>query len=296
MDTVRRMNDYAASSGYELYCMGVPKTVDNDLVVTDHTPGYGSCAKYLSTIVMESAQDNGVYDMESVFLIEAMGRDAGWIALSAALARDGDGRPQCDLIYTPETVFDADKYLADIEALRKEKKYIVVVVSEGIRGKDGVYLSDTGEVDSFGHKRLSGAGSVVADLTRARLGIKVRDTELSILQRCAAHIASATDINESTELGRLAAKGALGGMSGKMPFIRRLSDSPYTVEYDYADVADIANAVKRVPDDYINATRNHATDKAIGYMLPLIAGEREMLMKDNLPVFLNLASIYAGRR
>jgi len=296
MDTVRRLNEYALARGYEISCMGVPKTVDNDLVITDHTPGFGSCAKYLITAVMESAQDNSVYDMESVFIIEAMGRDAGWIALSAAAARDRDGAPQCDLIYTPETVFDPDKYIADVEAARKLKKFIVIVVSEGIRNDQGVYLSDTGEVDSFGHKRLSGAGTVVAELTRDRLGLKVRNTELSILQRCAAHIASATDINESAELGRLAARGALDGLSGKMPFIRRLSDSPYKIEYDYANVSDIANAVKRVPDDYLNAARNHGSAKAISYTLPLIAGEREMIMENNLPVFLNLAAIYARGR
>ena len=296
MDTVQRLNDYAGAMGYDILCAGAPKTVDNDLVITDHTPGYGSCAKYLSTVVMESAQDNRVYDMESVFVIEVMGRDTGWIALSAALARDSDNTPQCDLIYTPETIFYVDRYLADVEVARKAKKRVVIVVSEGIRNQSGVYISDTGEVDAFGHTRLRGAGAVVADLIVKNFGVKVRAAELSILQRCAAHVVSATDVSESEEIGRHAAKGVLGGLTGKMSYMRRLSESPYKIEYDYADVAKIANAVKRVPDEYINATRNHITEKGFNYAYPLISGERQMIMKNNVPVFLNLAAVYAGRK
>ena len=292
MDTIHSLSMYAKAEGHDIRFMGVPKTVDNDLVKIDHAPGYGSCAKFVSTIVMETAQDNSVYDMESVFIIEAMGRDAGWIAISAALARERDGAPVADLIYTPETTFNVDKYLSDISDLRQKKRFMLVVVSEGLRDSNDVYLADTGEVDAFNHKRLGGAGSVLAEITRGNLDIKVRSVELSLLQRSASHITSATDIAESEKLGKLAARGALDGMTHKMPILTRVSDEPYEVEYSYADVSEIANAVKKVPDDFINSQRNHATEKAIKYMRPIIAGETTCIMENNLPVFINLASIY----
>jgi len=292
MDTVYRLNEYAKSTGRPMQIMGVPKTIDNDLVGTDHTPGFGSCAKYIATTVQEAAQDNMVYDMDSVFVVEAMGRDAGWIALSAALAKDREGRPQCDLIYTPETPFSTEKFLADLSAIREKKRFQVVVVSEGVKDASGVYLSDTGETDAFGHKMLRGAGAVVAEMIRKNLGIKVRDTELSILQRCAAHCSSATDILESEELGKLAARGALEGLSGRMSSITRLSDAPYRIEYGFADVSDVANAVKTVPDDYFNEARNHASEKGLRYLRPLITGTVDRIEENGLPVFLNLAAIY----
>ena len=295
MDTVYRLSEYAKTAGREMQIMGVPKTIDNDLVGTDHTPGFGSCAKYISTTIMESAQDNRVYDMESVFVVEAMGRDAGWIALSAALARDEEGRPQCDFIYTPETPFVTDKFLADMSDAIKARQQLVVVVSEGVQDDKGIYLSDTGETDAFGHKMLRGAGAVVAEMIRKHMDVKVRDTELSILQRCAAHSSSATDIRESMELGRLSAKGALEGLTGKMSAIKRLSDSPYTIEYGYADVSEVANAVKTVPDDFFNAARNHASEKGIQYLLPIIEGSNDVIMRNGLPVFLSLASLYAKK-
>ena len=292
MDTVYRLSKYAESVGRDMRIMGIPKTIDNDLVGTDHTPGFGSCAKYIATTIKEAAQDNIVYDMDSVFIVEAMGRDAGWIALSAALARDAENRPQCDLIYTPETPFSTEKFLADVNTVREKKGQLVVVVSEGVKDENGIYLSDTGETDAFGHKMLRGAGAVVAEIIRKNLGVKVRDSELSILQRCAAHCASATDLSESESLGRLSAKGALEGLSGKMSCIRRISDAPYQIEYSYTDVSDVANAVKTVPGEFFNPARNHASEKGIRYLLPLIEGTRDPLLENGLPVYLNLASLY----
>ena len=294
MDTVYRLSEYAKEKSYEIHIIGVPKTIDNDLVGTDHTPGYGSCARYISTTILEAALDNMVYDMDSAFVAEAMGRDAGWIALSAALARDSEGRPQCDLLYTPETPFSKEKFLADVAVVRAKKRQFVVVVSEGVKYDNGVYLSDTGQTDAFGHKMLRGAGAVVADILRDNLDIKVRDTELSILQRCAAHMSSAVDISESIELGKLSAKGALDGLTGKMSCITRVNDAPYQIEYGYADVSKVANAVKTVPMDFFNADCNHASEKGINYMLPLIAGANDVIRENGLPVFLNLAALYAA--
>jgi len=293
MDTVLSLSKYAETIGREMRFMGVPKTIDNDLVGTDHTPGFGSCAKYVATSIKEVAHDNMVYDMDSVAIIETMGRDAGWIALSAALARDTDGQPLCDLIYTPETPFSEEKFLSDLAAVRATKRQVIVVASEGIKDAQGVYISETGEKDPFGHAMLRGAGSVLADIVRRQLSIKVRPIELSLLQRCAAHLTSKTDLDESENLGRLSARGALDGMTGKMSAIKRLSDAPYEIEYNYADLNEVANAVKRVPDEYFNAARNHATDKALNYLRPLIVGENETILEDDMPVFLNLAAVYA---
>ena len=296
MDTVYRLSEYAHTADWEIMIMGVPKTIDNDLVNIDHTPGFGSCAKYIATAIKESALDNMVYDMESAFVVEAMGRDAGWIALSAALAVDSDGNPCCDLIYTPEHPFSKEKFLADVAAVRAKKDQFVIVVSEGIKSADGVYLSDTGEVDAFGHVRLRGAGSIVADILRDELEIKVRDTELSLLQRCAAHCASATDIEESMELGKLAAKGALEGLTGKMACLTRVSDAPYKVEYGYTDVSEVANAVKHLPDSYMNADFNHASEEGLRYLRPLIVGNVDIIEKDGTPEHLNLAAIYRNQK
>lgn len=292
MDTVYRLGEYAKGVNRDMRFMGVPKTIDNDLMGTDHTPGFGSCAKYVATTVQEVAQDNKVYDMDCAVIIEVMGRDAGWISLAASLARDNHDRPQCDLIYSPETPFSTARFMEDLAAVRAVKRQVLVIVSEGIRDEKGAYLSDTGITDSFGHQLLGGAGSVLADLVRRELGIKVRAIELSLLQRCAAHYTSATDLRESEDLGRFAAKGALEGLSGKMAAIRRLSDNPYQTEYNYADVSQVANMVRAVPAEYFNAARNHASAKGLEYLLPLIAGSNDTLLENGLPMYLNLASMY----
>lgn len=295
MDTVYRLGEYAKVQNREMVFMGVPKTIDNDLVGTDHTPGFGSCAKYVATTVQEVAQDNMVYDMDCAVIIEVMGRDAGWISLAASLARDKENQAQCDLIYSPETPFSTERFMRDLASVRAQKRQALVIVSEGIRDDQGKYLSDTGITDSFGHQLLGGAGSVLADLVRTELGIKVRSIELSLLQRCAAHYTSATDLRESEELGRFAAKGALNGLSGKMAAIRRLSDNPYQTEYVYADVSEVANAVKTVPAEFFNAARNHASYKGLQYLVPLITGSNEILLEHGLPIYLNLASMYTPR-
>ena len=292
MDTVYRLGEYAKTQNRDMVFMGVPKTIDNDLMGTDHTPGFGSCAKYVATTVQEVAQDNIVYDMDCAVIIEVMGRDAGWISLAASLARDKEDQAQCDLIYSPESAFSTERFMQDLADVRAQKRQALVIVSEGIRDAKGAYLSDTGITDSFGHKLLGGAGAVLADLVRTELGIKVRAIELSLLQRCAAHYTSATDLRESEDLGRYAAKGALSGLSGKMAAIKRLSDNPYQTEYTYSDVSEVANFVKTVPAEYFNAARNHASHKGLQYLLPLITGSNEMILENGLPIYLNLASMY----
>jgi 6-phosphofructokinase 1 len=295
MDTVYKLGQYAKDLGREMVFMGVPKTIDNDLVCTDHTPGFGSCAKYVATSIHEIAQDNMVYDMDCAVVVEVMGRDAGWISLAAGLARDSDGQPHCDMIYPPEKTFITEKFLEDLAAARARKRQVLIAVSEGIKDDDGGYISDTGITDAFGHQLLGGVGTVLSNLIRDHLNIKVRAIELSLLQRCAAHYASAIDLKESEALGRFAAKGALEGQSAKMAAIRRLSDKPYATELFYADVREVANAVKTVPDDFLNAAGNLVSEKGLDYLLPLIAGTNEIILDNGIPAYLNLASIYSKK-
>ena len=293
MDTIYKLSDFAAKHKddgiFEVKFIGVPKTIDNDLGVTDHTPGYGSAAKFVATAMQEICRDCAVYTKKAVTIVEIMGRDAGWLTASSALSKFLTGAGP-DLIYLPEKVFDMDNFIKDVnkKLSNQEKPYVVVAVSEGIRFADGSYVGEkhvTNNVDPFGHKVLAGAGRVLETAVLEKIGCKCRSVELNVLQRCASHVASKRDIDESKRIGESAVKHALAGESGKMMCFRRMkNEDVYRVEIFSECVDNIANAVKSVPDNYITSECNGITDKCIDYMLPLIYGENPVIYEDGLPV------------
>ncbi len=284
MDTVLKLSRYAASHDYELRVVGVPKTIDNDLMATDHTPGFGSAAKFVATTVKEIIRDINVYTMDAVTIVEIMGRDAGWLTASAALSSlSGEGP---DLVYLPERVFDTDRFVNDVKERLKEHSAILVAVSEGIRFADGEYVgagTQSGAVDVFGHKYLAGTGKVLESIIKNSIGCKVRSVELSLTQRCASHISSLTDINESVMVGKGAVKAATDGRTGVMMTIDRVGGDEYAATVGCADIAGIANAIKTVPAEYINETGNGITEAGIEYLKPLIMGELELEYEFGLP-------------
>ncbi len=285
MDTVSKLSAFASSHDYEMRVVGVPKTIDNDLMVTDHTPGFGSAAKYVATTVKEVIRDTSVYTIKAVTIIEIMGRDAGWLTTAAALPLISGGKAP-DLIYLPERTFDPEKFISDIIELQKDHPAIVVAISEGIRFADGRYVGEgmsARKVDAFGHVALSGAGKVLEELVKEKIGCKARSIELNLPQRAAAHLASATDICESVGVGKHAVDCAVKGETGVMMTIDRADSDEYSVTYGSADISGIANGVKGVPDEYINAESNGITDAGIEYLRPLIIGELNIVYDNGMP-------------
>ncbi|MBR1773638.1 MAG: 6-phosphofructokinase [Eubacterium sp.] len=291
MDTIAKLSDYSREIGSSIRFAGVPKTIDNDLIKTDHTPGYGSAAKFIATSMLEMAHDTAVYEAPAVTIVEIMGRDAGWLTAAAALARNEyTSVPQ--LIYLPEVTFDKAQFIEDVKKLLETTNNIVVAVSEGIRDAEGAYISATSAAnDKFGHAQLSGAGKCLELLVKQELGIKCRSVELNIPQRCAAHIASATDLKESMELGEKAVEYTLAGETGFMPVINRVADKPYSYNISLGDLDVIANQAKSVPREWINDKGNDIKQELIDYMLPLIQGEVEVAYKDGLPVYAALGHL-----
>lgn len=284
MDTVFKLSGLCADMGINV--MGIPKTIDNDLMGTDHCPGFGSAAKYIATTVSEIARDSLCYDLESVTIVEIMGRNAGWLTASSALARmSGSGAP--DLIYLPEVIFDTEKFLKDIQNIMSVKKAVIVAVSEGIKDKDGNYVAQQTRAtnnDLFGHSQLGGAGKTLEHLVKERLGCKARSIELNTPQRCAAHISSKTDIEESFLIGNLGAKSAIEGESGKMMCYLRKPGNEYICDITSLDISSIANAEKKVPQDYISPNGSDVTDAFLEYAYPLIQGENNIIYNDGIPV------------
>ena len=279
MDTVLKLSQYAADHDYEMRVVGVPKTIDNDLMVTDHTPGFGSAAKYVAITMKEILRDVSVYTTKAVTIVEIMGRDAGWLTASASLADP-------DLIYLPEVAFDPETFLESIKEIQKDHPAVLVAVSEGIRFADGRYVGEGlggRKVDAFGHVALSGAGRVLEDLVKERIGCKVRSIELNLPQRCAAHVASKTDIDESVGVGSAAVKAAIEGKTAVMMTINRGAGEEYSSYFDSADIAGIANGVKQVPREYITPDGNQITDECKKYLAPLIMGERVPEYENGLP-------------
>ncbi len=284
MDTVDRLNDYAEEKGIDVKIMGVPKTIDNDLPETDHTPGFGSAAKYIATSVREMAADADVYRLKSVLIIEIMGRNAGWLTAASALARTSDN-PAPHFIYLPENPFDLEEFLADVSKKCEEIGNVVVCVSEGIKFADGTYVCESmssGLTDVFNHKNLSGTAKFLENVVRERLGIKARAVEMNVLQRSASHLASKTDLDESVAIGKLAVSYALAGASGEMMTFKRLSDSPYELTAEAVNIKKIANLEKIVPQEWI--TNNDVKQPVIDYIKPLIQGEPNVIYEDGLPV------------
>lgn len=283
MDTVLKLSRYAANHDYEMRVVGVPKTIDNDLVATDHTPGFASAAKFVATTVKEVLRDVSVYRMKAVTIIEIMGRDAGWLTASAALTKVSGGIAP-DLVYLPERAFDPDEFICSINSIFEDHPAVLVAVSEGIRLADGTYVGEgKGATDAFGHKSLSGAGKVLEELVKEKIGCKARSMELSLTQRCAAHILSKTDIDESVAVGRGAVKAATDGKTAVMMTINRNEGEEYSSYIGTADIATIANAVRGVPQEYINDQGNGITEEGINYLKPLIMGEVEVEYENGLP-------------
>ncbi len=283
MDTTAKVSAYAKAHDIDLKVVGVPKTVDNDLCGTDHTPGFGSAAKFVATTIAELRRDTAVYTQKCVTIVEIMGRDAGWLTASAALAETASSTG-ADLIYLPEKAFDYERCFAQIEKCFENRPDVLVAVSEGVRFADGKYLgADSEKVDKFGHVQLSGAAKVLEEKIKAHFGCKVRSVELNTPQRCGAHNASLTDITESTELGKCSVRAACDGETGVMLGVVRTSNAPYTCDYRAFDVSEIANKVKGVPDEYITDGLCGITPAGIEYLRPLIIGECTPIYVDGIP-------------
>lgn len=286
MDTIKKLSDYAILKNSPIRFMGVPKTIDNDLAVTDHTPGFGSAAKYIASVTKELIRDGLVYDMKQVTVIEIMGRNAGWLTGAAALAscEDCEG---VDLLYLPELPFDYDDFMKRIGTLLETKRNVVVAVSEGIRTKDGKYVFELREhteyVDSFGHKQLSGTARFLADSISEKYGCKSRAVELSTLQRCAGHLSSRVDITEAYQVGGSAVKAAFEGETGKMVILKRVSNDPYICVTDIYDVHKIANIEKKVPLEWITEDGTNVSDELLNYIRPLIQAELTPVMITGQP-------------
>lgn len=287
MDTVSKLSRYFEKAGSDIRMIGVPKTIDNDLVETDHTPGFGSAAKYVASTVREIAVDAAVYETEAVTIVEIMGRHAGWLTAASALARQFEGDNPV-LIYLPEVDFDEDVFVEQVKEALKTKKALVVCVSEGIHNSDGTFVCEAGKevaTDNFGHKMLTGCGKYLENMLKSRLGIKVRSVELNVLQRaCAAQI-SAVDSGEAVEAGRTAVKSALEGKTGLMVAFERVSENPYRMECSLKDVNAICNKEKTVPLEWIAENHADVTEAFVQYAMPLIQGNMTIPTENGLPKF-----------
>ena len=294
MDTCNKISKYMQKVGYDCRVMGVPKTIDNDLFGTDHCPGYASAAKYIATSCMEVYHDARVYDTGMICVIEIMGRHAGWLTAAAALATEFGAGP--DLIYVPEVDFDMDKFLADVERIYKEKGNCMVAVSEGIHYADGSFVSEakTSATDGFGHAQLGGLAAMLAEQVKAKTGAKVRGIELSLLQRCGAHLASKTDIEESFMAGKAAVENAVNGITDKMVAFERCDENGhYVCKTKLMNLTDVANTEKKLPVEWINDEHNGIKREFVEYALPLIQGEPERPLQSSLPRFVNLKKVIA---
>lgn len=288
MDTVSKLSRYAKKVGSDIRVIGEPKTIDNDLVLTDHTPGFGSAAKYVASMVREVAIDASVYDnKKSVTIVEIMGRHAGWLTAASALARKYDGdNPR--LIYLPETLFDQEAFLKKVQEMLETTPNLVVCISEGIHDKNGTFVCElAGDIgtDTFGHKMLTGSGKYLENLVKERIGVKVRSIELNVCQRCSSEYLSATDLNESENAGIVGVQAALKGETGKMITFIRNCDLPYELSYETADVNEICNMEKAVPSDWITEDGCDVTEAFIQYARPLIQGKVVLPEENGLPLF-----------
>ncbi|HQA58241.1 MAG TPA: 6-phosphofructokinase [Acetivibrio sp.] len=298
MDTCNKVSKYMQKVGYECRVMGVPKTIDNDLWGTDHCPGYGSAAKYIATSTMEVYHDARVYDTGMITILEIMGRNAGWLTAASALAAYKGNGP--DLIYLPELPFDMDKFLEDTMRIYKENGKVIVAVSEGIKDKDGKYISEYGSdlaktKDSFGHAQLGGLASTLANIVKEKTGAKVRGIEFSLLQRCAAHVGSLTDVNEAYLAGQTAVQLAVEGKTDYMVAFERAEGKEYKCNIKLINLTDVANTEKKIPREWINEAGNGLNQQFIDYALPLIQGESRPPLEDGLPRFAKLKKVLAKK-
>lgn len=295
MDTCNKISKYLMSQNYECRVMGIPKTIDNDLYGTDHCPGYGSAAKYIAATCAEIYRDATVYDTGAITVIEAMGRNAGWLTAASSLAGLSGCGP--DLIYLPELPFDLDDFIARVRRCYEEKENCIVVISEGIKDKDGVFIAEyankNASSDAFGHKQMGGSAAYLALCLKEATGAKIRAIEFSLMQRCAAHCASETDVNEAVLMGSEAVKAAVSGMTDKMVAIKRAEGSEYKAEVAMLDLTDVANAEKKFPLEWITEDGAGIKKEFLDYALPLIKGENPYCWENGLPRFANLKKIKA---
>lgn len=291
MDTVAKLSAYCKEKGVEdIKVIGGPKTIDNDLCGIDHCPGFGSAAKYISTVFCELEQEITVYEPKNVIIVEMMGRHAGWLTAAAALAEGKNGNVPY-LVYLEEKPFSLDRFIDDVKEKLASTNAVLVAVSEGVHDTEGRFLCEqegSRELDVFGHTKLSGTGKILEEAVRAKIGCKVRSIELNLLQRCAGHILSKTDIEESGNLGANAVKLAVAGESGLMSSLTRVSDAPYTVEYSGVDIREVANKEKKIPVEWINEAGNGVKEELITYLTPLVQGEVSSIYEDGMPSYIVL--------
>ena len=293
MDTVSKLSSYAKMMNKDIRIIGIPKTIDNDLMCTDHTPGFGSAAKYVATSMLEIAHDSMIYQLQSITIVEIMGRNAGWLTAASALARNNYNSAP-DLIYLPEVTFDKEKFIEAIQEVFTRKRGVVIAVSEGIKDKDGNYLDQDSRYtkkDAFGHIIHSGTAKVLETIAFQAFHCKVRSIELNVLQRCAMHISSKTDNDESFLIGQAAVDHAIQGETGKMMVFERVNTPEYQVQVNAIDVNKAANLEKKVPVEWINEAGNDITKELYDYLYPLILGEMEVNYKDGIPQYLDISHL-----
>lgn len=295
MDTVDKLSTYAKAIDRDIKIIGIPKTIDNDLCITDHTPGYGSAAKYVASTLLEIGHDTSIYPINSVTIVEIMGRDAGWLTGASVLARNKyNFAPH--LIYLPEVAFDEKQFIKDVRTAMDRYNNVVIAVSEGIKNAKGQYISATSAVeDTFGHSQLSGTGKCLEYIIKQNIQVKVRSVEINILQRCAAHMSSITDIGEAFRLGRHAVEVALQGKTAVMVTAIRKSNSPYSVDMGDTDVKNVAGLVKHVPREWINDMGNDVTQEFIDYVYPLILGEPVVKYQRGIPDYLGISHLFPNK-
>ncbi|HBF2077661.1 TPA: 6-phosphofructokinase [Clostridioides difficile] len=287
MDTVMKFSQYCKNTTCKIKFIGIPKTIDNDLLGTDNCPGFGSAAKLISTLIMETYLDFSIYKNNGIFIVETMGRDTGWLAASSSLARLND-TPLVDLIYLPEIDFYEDKFIEDVRKIFKEKNKAYIVASEGIRDKYGNFICEqkTSAHDKFGHSQLGGVSNYLKNLiVSSSITTRVKTLELGVIQRCAMHLASDTDLKQAAEVGAYGIELSKKGYTGVMAIINRKCNNPYKYEVSHTDISKIANKTKYFPKEWINEECNYITDEALNYLYPLIQGKPDIKYKNGLPYF-----------
>ncbi len=297
MDTCNKISKFFKKEGFDCNVMGVPKTIDNDLNVTDHSPGYGSAAKYVATTFMELFHDATVYDQPMITVVEVMGRNAGWLTAAAALAQHKGQGP--DLIYLPEKTFDPEVFFSDVDRVLKQKGKVIVAVSEGIKTKEGKYVPELYQElkkDAFGHAQLGGTAQALVSELGNRFNVKLRAIEFSLMQRSAAHLASKVDVTEAFNAGRKAVKAAVSGATDKMIGFKRVSSNPYKIKYVRIPLQKAANEEQKVPLQWIKEDNTGLTQDYIDYALPLIQGDEKAKLEDGLPRFAKLKKIRVQKK
>ncbi|MGB1097314.1 MAG: 6-phosphofructokinase [Acholeplasmataceae bacterium] len=297
MDTCNKISKFFKKEGFDCNVMGVPKTIDNDLNVTDHSPGYGSAAKYVATTFMELFHDATVYDQPMITVVEVMGRNAGWLTAAAALAQHKGQGP--DLVYLPEKTFDPDVFFSDVDRVLKQKGKVIVAVSEGIKTKEGKYVPELYQElkkDAFGHAQLGGTAQALVSELGNRFNVKLRAIEFSLMQRSAAHLASKVDVTEAFNAGRKAVKAAVSGATDKMIGFKRVSSNPYKIKYIRIPLQKAANEEQKVPLQWIKEDNTGLTQDYIDYALPLIQGDEKAKLEDGLPRFAKLKKLRVSKK